>query len=148
MDTGLIAPCGMNCGVCRAYLRTDNPCHGCRDVEHYKLKTRAQCRLRLCKKRKGRFCYDCTLFPCARLTYLDQRYRNNYRMSLIENLQTIKKFGLRKFVDTEKERWVKGDKVLCVHNRCLYNFKTKNSTASTPPAKKHKTPMKAAMRTV
>jgi hypothetical protein len=26
----LIAPCGMNCAICKAYLRQRNPCNGCR----------------------------------------------------------------------------------------------------------------------
>lgn len=28
--TLLIAPCGINCGVCNAYLRVRNKCQGCR----------------------------------------------------------------------------------------------------------------------
>ncbi len=36
MDVSLIAPCGMNCGICLAYLRTKNVCPGCRvnDFRH------------------------------------------------------------------------------------------------------------------
>jgi hypothetical protein len=29
-ENALIAPCGMNCGVCMAYLREKNKCPGCR----------------------------------------------------------------------------------------------------------------------
>ena len=30
MKLNLIAPCGMNCGICLGYLRTKNRCNGCR----------------------------------------------------------------------------------------------------------------------
>jgi len=119
----LIAPCGMNCGICRAYLRKNNSCHGCHDAEQNKPKTRAACRLRLCNNRKGKFCYDCALFPCDRLEHLDNRYRNKYGMSMIENLEVIKKSGMQKFIRTEKKRWIKGNKVLCVHDKEYYELK-------------------------
>ncbi len=35
MDVQPIAPCGMNCATCLAYLRDKNTCCGCRgDWEH------------------------------------------------------------------------------------------------------------------
>jgi hypothetical protein len=36
---------------------------------------------------------------------LDTRYRKNYRMSMIENLNAIKISGIRNFIKTEKNRW-------------------------------------------
>ena len=116
----LIAPCGMNCAICKAYLREHNPCHGCRDAEQNKPKTRVNCRLRVCTKRTGRFCCDCPDFPCDRLRHLDKRYRTRYGMSQIENLEFIRKNGIRKFVHAERQKWVSDKGILCVHDKKRY----------------------------
>lgn len=116
----LIAPCGMNCGICRAYLRERNPCHGCREAEQNIPKSRVSCRMRLCGKRTGRFCHDCAEFPCDRLRHLDRRYRTRYGMSEIENLEYIRDHGLGRFLERERGRWVSGLGVLCVHDRKHY----------------------------
>jgi hypothetical protein len=116
----LIAPCGMNCGICKARLRENNPCHGCGDAEGNKPKTRAQCSLRLCDKRAGKFCCDCPDFPCGRLRRLDDRYRTRYGMSEIENLEFIRDRGIRKFVAAERKRWISENGILCVHDNKRY----------------------------
>ena len=35
MKSELIAPCGMNCGICYGYLREKNKCPGCRKRDAY-----------------------------------------------------------------------------------------------------------------
>lgn len=119
-EVALIAPCGMNCGICKAHLRPHNPCHGCRDAEQNKPKTRTQCGLRNCRKRKGEFCYDCTEFPCGRLEHLDHRYRTQYGMSEIENLEYIRDNGIDRFLERERVRWVSSKGILCAHDRMHY----------------------------
>ena len=116
----LIAPCGMNCAICKAYLRQHNPCHGCINLEVERPKTRAHCRLRVCTKRKGRFCCHCPEFPCDRLCHLDKRYRTKYGMSEIENLEFIRKNGIRKFVASERKHWISKQGVFCVHDKKYY----------------------------
>ncbi len=116
----LIAPCGMNCGICKAFLRGDNPCRGCRDAEQDKPKTRVNCRLRVCEKRSGNFCCRCAEFPCERLQRLDHRYRTKYGMSEIENLEFIRKNGIRKFVAVERRKWVTKQGIFCVHDKQYY----------------------------
>jgi hypothetical protein len=106
IDMSLIAPCGMNCSICKMYLRPNTPCRGCNDADQNKPKTRAQCRLRICDKRKGYFCYDCAEFPCALLKRMDTRYRNRYGMSEIINLEYIRDNGIKKFLENERERWI------------------------------------------
>ena len=53
---------------------------------------------------------------------LDKRYRTKYAMSMIDNLEYIKQFGIRDFVKQEKERWacpVCGE-IICVHKpQCI-----------------------------
>ncbi len=121
-DHKIIAPCGMNCGICKAHLRQNNPCQGCNDAGLEKPKTRAQCQLRLCDKRKGTFCYDCAEFPCERLRRLDNRYRTRYDMSEIENLTYIRDNGMKKFVEEEHRKWVFDKGILCVHDKKYYEI--------------------------
>jgi hypothetical protein len=126
MQTTLIAPCGMNCSLCIAYIRKRNPCHGCRCDDSKKPKTRAACRIKTCdtlKQGNAGYCFRCDTFPCDRLKHLDKRYRTAYGMSMIDNLVHIKKFGLRHFIKSEKERWACPGcgKLLCVHKQqCPY----------------------------
>jgi len=114
MKTTLIAPCGMNCAICLAFLREKNRCDGCWSTER---KCRKNCTIFACTMVRGRYHHDCTEFPCKRLRQLDQRYRKKYGMSMIENLEAIRKHGIRKFVKTEKERWTCSDcgGIICVH---------------------------------
>ena len=126
MKNNLIAPCGMNCGICLGYLREKNKCPGCRDRDENKPGYRVKCIIKNCpvlKENKMKFCSDkCDKYPCKRLKNLDKRYRTKYGMSMIENLENIKKFGIRNFVNSEKTRWKckKCGSIICVHrNFCL-----------------------------
>lgn len=97
-DYLLNAPCGMNCRICLAYLRSKNTCPGCRIEFADKCKTRTGCRIKNCgyiKDGESKFCYDCIEYPCTRLKLLDKRYRTKYRMSMIENLDNIKTLDWR-----------------------------------------------------
>jgi hypothetical protein len=105
----LIAACGMNCGICIGHLREKNPCGGCfkKDDEN-KPKQCRSCIIVNCEslaKTYSGFCFDCEKYPCTRLKKLDKRYRTNYGMSMIENLDNIQKHGLEKFLENEEYRW-------------------------------------------
>ena len=104
----LIAPCGMNCGICSAYLREKNKCPGCREDDAGKAISVLRCRIKSCENiqdGKLKFCFKCENYPCARMKHLDKRYRTKYKMSMIENLENIKRSGIRQFVNNEKIRW-------------------------------------------
>lgn len=120
ISKNLIAPCGMNCGICKAHLRENNPCHGCRNAEKNYPQTRVNCKIRIYTKRKGDFCFECDEFPCARLKHLDERYRTHYNMSEIDNLKYIKDKGIEKFVDKESKKYISEKGVFCVHDRRYY----------------------------
>ncbi|MDD5361196.1 MAG: DUF3795 domain-containing protein [Ignavibacteria bacterium] len=108
LNTDLIAACGMNCGICMAYLREKNVCKGCRVTSDSMAKHCGLCAIRNCellKETDSFFCYDCEIYPCKRLKNLDKRYRAKYHMSMLDNLDYIKKFGLEKFVRKEQKRW-------------------------------------------
>jgi hypothetical protein len=122
----LIAPCGMNCGICVAYLREKNKCPGCRGTDINKPVTRVRCKIKNCElfqKEQAKFCLKCKNFPCKNVKHLDLRYRTKYRMSMIENLEFIKNFGIKKFIGNEKIKWTCPGcgGIICVHNGCCGN---------------------------
>ena len=102
----LIAPCGMNCGICMAYLREKNHCPGCRFFNSKEPVSIARCIIKNCETiKETKFCFRCEKYPCTRLKNLDKRYRTKYGMSMLENLENIKELGIREFVNNEKVRW-------------------------------------------
>ena len=104
----LIAPCGINCGTCYAFMRNKNKCYGCLENSHGKRKSCQNCKIKNCEfleQTVSNFCYDCTAFPCRRLTKLDKRYSTRYRASLIRNLLTIREIGISDHLTNEIIKW-------------------------------------------
>jgi predicted Zn-ribbon and HTH transcriptional regulator len=132
IDKTVIAPCGMDCGICRAYLREKNKCPGCNSSDLNKPKYCIVCRIKNCEeleKTSDNYCFSCKIFPCARLKQLDKRYRTKYGMSMIDNLKKIKETGIDSFMVLENEKWVceKCGDIICVHTwkctKCGYQVK-------------------------
>lgn len=126
----LIAPCGMNCGLCIAYLGGRNEinregfhrtyCEGC--LPRGKGCTFMGDRCARLKNGAVRFCSECPDFPCGRLRDLDRRYRTRYHMSMIENLLYIRKNGMEAFLRKEAETWRCpgcGEMICCHNGLCL-----------------------------
>ena len=118
-DKKSIAPCGMNCGTCIAYLRNKKPCTGCWSNDE-KPKHCTICVIKNCDylaKTDSYFCFECEKYPCTRLKNLDKRYKTNYQISLIENLNQIKTVGLSQFLTTENSKWICKycGNTICVH---------------------------------
>ncbi len=108
IDSSMIAPCGMNCGICSALLRERNICSGCNGDEAQKPDSCVACQIRNCPELEGNelaFCFVCAKYPCPRLRRLDKRYRTRYGMSMIENLGNIRELGLDEFAARERVRW-------------------------------------------
>ena len=126
LTSTLIAPCGMNCGLCLGYLRRKKRCLGCNSNDANKPKSCVSCRIKNCGETKAheqKYCFECAKFPCARLRQLDKRYRTKYGMSMIENLARIRELGVEGFVILEQGRWKCPEcgGVICVHREnCLY----------------------------
>jgi hypothetical protein len=119
-DTTLIAPCGLNCGLCRAYLRTKKPCPGCRGGNSNKSDSLLNCKITNCgilRQNRLQYCYDCSKYPCKTITHLDLRYRTKYHVSPIENLTVIKTDGIQELLTREKRRWTckKCGNTICMH---------------------------------
>jgi len=126
----LIAPCGMNCGICKGYLAYSrgiprergkvSHCSGC-------LPRNKNCFIkRGCKKlakNEIKFCFECEDMPCENLDRVDRRYRKRYDMSMVENLKELKEKGMKKFLKNQKEKYECpecGD-VISVHDRKCYS---------------------------
>jgi hypothetical protein len=129
MNYKLIAPCGMNCNLCSAYLRKEGyirKCPGCRGNNNDKPNYCVRCKIKNCKiikKNNWKYCsIKCEKFPCQRLKNLDKRYRTKYMMSMIDNLNNIEKKGIRKFIKQEENKWIKGNKIFCVHNKKYFDI--------------------------
>ncbi len=122
----LIAPCGMNCALCSGYLAKKNNvkekgikmpyCGGCRPRDKKCAFLKKRCPLLL--ENKVKYCYQCEEFPCHELKTIDKRYREQYRMSMIDNLNFIKEEGVDKFLLSEKKKWQCPEcgKFICCHN--------------------------------
>jgi hypothetical protein len=125
-DSVLIAPCGVNCRLCRSYLRDRHPCPGCRGGDCHKSKASITCAIKNCKELaigKYRFCFSCAEFPCTVLLHLDHRYRARYSVSVIENLERIKAVGVEKFITEETTKWSCPEcaSFLCMHKPLCVN---------------------------
>ena len=131
MNDELIAPCGMNCGICSGYLAFSHDikkegikmpyCAGCRPRDKQCAFLKKKCELLL--NGQVRYCYECPEYPCRRLEHIDERYKKYYRMSMIENLEYIKENGIRNFLSREDEKWRCPDcgDTICCHNGICFN---------------------------
>jgi hypothetical protein len=119
--SALIAPCGMNCGLCSGHLRVKNQCAGCNGDDSSKPRYCLTCKIKTCDEIASgarSFCFSCSRFPCTRLRQLDKRYRTKYGMSMLENLHHIQEAGLEAFVAAEQLTWAcpACGGLLCVHH--------------------------------
>lgn len=126
----LIAPCGMNCGVCKSYLAYScgvpykkgevYHCAGCLVRNKNCAFIKRDCHRGVGKKM--RFCFECPDMPCERLTHLDEHYRARYGLSMIENQKMIKEKGMDEFLksQTEKYRCPSCGDVVSVHDGKCY----------------------------
>ena len=131
MNEVLIAPCGMNCAVCSAYLarRYDIKtkgvkmpyCAGCRPSNRQCAWLKKRCSMLL--NGEVEYCYECSEFPCNRLCHIDQRYITNFRTSFIENLEYIRDNGIGQFLAKQEEKWKCPEcgGVICCHNGICYD---------------------------
>ena len=138
LEPALIAPCGMDCGLCLGYQRTKNHCVGCNLIDK-QANPKVKCVIKFCEHlsaNNSNFCFDCTKFPCRRLKDLDKRYRTKYGMSMLENLNIIKTIGIQKFVALENTKWTCTNcgNIICVHrDNCLVCGTPKNKVKSEQP---------------
>ncbi len=142
----LIAPCGMNCGLCSAYLAFSHNI----PKKRGKITHCAGCRARpkMCAWLKGncdqlatgkiQFCYECADFPCDRLSHIDHRYQTSYNTSFIRNLEEIRDHGMNVFLKNQTKRYMcrrcEVD-VISVHKGKCYRCDTVKSWKASKTAK-------------
>jgi len=125
----LLAPCGINCGVCKAYLAYSRGvlkkrgsvthCLGCLPRNKNCFIKRGCAKL---SKNMVRFCFQCNTMPCSNLDRVDRRYREHYGISLVGNLREIEENGLEAFLKSQEAKYKCpecGD-VISVHDRKCY----------------------------
>lgn len=130
MEEQLIAPCGMNCGLCISYLAMKMDinqhgfkktyCPGCQQRGQHCTFLKKHCDL----MGQGliRFCHECGDYPCKRLKALDKRYRTKYHMSMLENLNLLKEQGMEALLEKETATWTCpecGGTICCHNGLCL-----------------------------
>jgi len=104
----MIAPCGINCSLCLAFLRDKNKCCGCWGADSNKPYHCSACSIKNCDNLAAtgsKFCYECSNYPCTRLKQLDKRYRLKYKVDILDNMATIKESGLSAFMNAETIKW-------------------------------------------
>jgi hypothetical protein len=69
-----------------------------------------------------RYCSECSSFPCKVLKRLDKPLKPYFRISMIENLEFIKKYGIERFLEKETVKWRCSacGGVICCHNGLCY----------------------------
>ena len=110
----LIAPCGMNCAGCRpqnkrcTYLFRN--CEGSTNIATGNVD----------------FCFECDLYPCKQIERMDKRYRNNYGISIKENLEFIKNEGISRFIDQQYKKYhcPECGELISIHNRKCFKCDT------------------------
>ena len=131
MNQELIAPCGMNCGICIGFFgytmtgtKRKKQCIGCipsgKSCAHLK---------KYCEKLRKKeidYCYVCTDFPCKKLQRLDTIYRERFNMSTVANLEYIRDKGMKMFLKEQEKRYKCQNcgGVICVHNGICYSCNT------------------------
>ena len=119
----MIAPCGLDCSICKRALDETGPCAGCRGPNDNKPEfCSAECGIILCGKRKANgyaFCDECPDYPCADVMEKETRYRSKYPLfeSPLENLRAIRELGTAAFLERERRQWTcpACGGVICVH---------------------------------
>ena len=119
----MIAPCGLDCSLCKRALADTNPCPGCHGPDGEKPAfCSGQCGIIQCEKRKGNgyaFCDECPDYPCADVAEKENRYTSKYPLyeSPGKNLHDIRELGMEAFLENERKQWTCGEcgHVVSVH---------------------------------
>ena len=113
----MVAPCGIDCGICELVTCADNPqmmealvahgipreklpCAGCRNVRGDCPVLGVTCETYLCvKDKKVELCNQCMEFPCSKLSPASDRANVLPHNMKVFNLCTIRRLGVDRFVE-------------------------------------------------
>lgn len=126
----LVAPCGLDCGICELYMCKDNsqlkefliqkgvpeaslPCPGCRTIEGRCPVIQKKCATYTCAENKGiNLCSECNEFPCMKIAPAADKASALPHNLKVYNLSVIKERGLQALIDcsnTTKQTYFKGN---------------------------------------
>ena len=108
-DKELIAPCGINCGICKYYYREKNQCPGCRGPNENKSKSCIECIIVNCeeiKKSKSKLCYECSKIVNLPINKVQTTY-NNRSMETLKPEDLLHLFEQGKKIDIKPLRGIK-----------------------------------------
>ena len=119
----MIAPCGLDCSICKRALAETDPCPGCKGPDERKPSFCSErCGIILCEKKKENgyaFCDECPDYPCDDVMEKEDRYTSQYPLyeSPLKNLRTIRETGMEAFLEHERKQWTCGEcgGVISVH---------------------------------
>jgi hypothetical protein len=114
-----LAPCGITCTTCYAFLRKKKPCLGCLGEDKAKPNHCRVCKIKSCANERGlTHCSQCCEFPCKLIKNLDKSYRQRYQTSLIKNSEHLREYGVDQYLLTEHQRWTCAQcgGVICIHD--------------------------------
>lgn len=127
ITANMIAPCGLDCSLCKRALAAENPCPGCLGPDENKPEFCARkCGIILCRKRKENgytYCDECPDYPCEDVLEKETRYTSQYPLyeSPGKNLRDIREGGIEVFLENERKEWTCPDcgHIVSVHTgRC------------------------------
>ena len=119
--TTLVAPCGIDCGVCELNMCKDNPplrealiakgipreilpCSGCRMIQGACPVIPGTCETFKCVgEHHVEFCYECGQFPCVKLQPSADRANILPHNMKVFNLCTMRSIGVEQFVRLSPE---------------------------------------------
>lgn len=120
IEVCMFAPCGMNCKVCYKHLADKKSCAGCLRVDSEKPAHCRICKIKGCANDKGlKYCFECPDYPCKQIKNLEQSYIKRYRSSLIEHNNFVKVYGVEKFMQQQREKYIcaKCGGIISIHDK-------------------------------
>ena len=129
MNATNIAPCGMNCTLCRSYQRKTRNCLGCRSGDQHKTASCIHCSMKTCEflaQSPTSLCCDCQQYPCKKLSMHDRRLKARYQISVLDNLNAIQSQGMEHFLSEQTTAWVcpTCNQLLSMHRKVCIHCKT------------------------
>jgi len=102
----LVAPCGLYCGECTAFLNRE--CEGCRSNKGLSKEYRKYCKIYDCSSSKNlRICLECKEFPCKCFDFFkaEKLEDSSWFLDVWSNMKQIKETGPTNFL-TKKNDWL------------------------------------------
>lgn len=106
IDPVMFAPCGMNCMACYKHCYHKKPCAGCLNSDAGKPEHCRRCKIKDCVGARGlTYCHQCPDHPCLLIKNLEKSYNKRYRASLTAQSAFVRRHGLARFMEIQKERY-------------------------------------------